>query len=353
MELVDCDGDRLQFFINKAGVIREYVNGKLSIERVTKLEYSKAAGTVRDDTGVFKLKPDDQIAKALGLRALAAQAGVAWCGDEPTPATQLVLTDTDGDKLEFSLTDMGKLQESNNGKVEIAEIQQLRFDLSAGTIEDDTGVFKLPASECIEKASVLRSLASEAGVKWCGDDPNISTLATPQAVLDIENCAADWEYQCPKRWESLSVTARPNERFCDSCKEIVYFCNTEEELAAHVDQRRCVAFDLRADPAPKDLTTETVAVQVVLLSGQELPIVHMLPSQTVAFLKVALTEVSGIPTEQQRLLLDEHELVDEQSVQAAGVTSDAILHLARVEPEPPTPAKPPRRVMGRKKRCFF
>lgn len=350
MEIIDTDGDRLQFLIKAGGVLCEYVNGELAIERITKLVYLKADGIIKDDTGVFKLRRDEQISKALGLYALAMRAGVQWVGDAPEPATELCLTDTDGDKLEFSITDTGKLQEKNNGVVDIAELQTLTFEMTTGTVIDDSGTFQLPANECIEKAAVLMSLAAQAGVKWLGDDPNRPKGASGRAgaTLDIENCASDWEYKCPKRWESLSVTSNPQERFCETCKETVYLCTTEDELSLRVGQRRCVAFDVinssTIEVSPEE---NKISVRAALLSGEELPLVYVSPEQTVAFLKAALMVVSAIPVEEQRLLLDERELQDADIIDTSGISPATILQLARVKPEK-LPEIPRVRMMGKR-----
>jgi len=350
MELIDGNGDHLQFLIDKNGALSKYVNGKLHIEKITFLQYSLDKGMINDDTGTFQLTPSDQVSKALGLRAHAAQAGVTWLGDEPAPATELILTDTDGDTLEFRLTDECKLQEYVNGKLEIAEIRKLTFDLSSGLVTDETGSFNFPSTQCIEKAAVLRSIAHQAGVEWAGDEPShcVALPAAAPAVLDIENCASDWEYKCPKRWEALSETAHSNERFCETCKEIVYFCNTEKELSAHVEQRRCVAFDLQADPKTDE---PQMTVRVALLSGAQLPLVRASPSQTVESLKHILAPF-GVPADEQRLVVEEREVLDVQTLAEAGITSEVTIQLARVPPPKPIPAenRRPRRMMGKRAR---
>jgi len=358
MELIDVDGDHLQFLIDKNGTLSEYVNGKLEIEKITFMQYSLAGGVIKDDKGMFQLTPADQVNKALGLRALAARSGINWLGDEPAPATELILTDTDGDKLEFRLTDLLKLQEYVNGELEIAEIRKLTFDLSSGLVTDETGSFNLPFTQSIEKAAVLRSIAHQAGVEWAGDEPSqrVALPASAPAVLDIENCASDWEYACPRRWEALSETANSNERFCETCKEIVYLCSTEKELSTRVEQRRCVAFDLRADAngkaSSKSSSNKTdepqMTVRVALLSGDELPPVRASPSQTVESLKRLLAPF-GIPVDEQRLVVEDRELLNVQTLVEAGISSEVTIQLARVPPPKPTPAMPPRRLLGKRR----
>lgn len=359
MELVDQDGDRLAFRIDASGKLREYVNGKLELAEISVLDYSACDGTVRDQTGVFQIKEHERIEKALGLHALAQSAGVEWGGDEPTPADTLVLTDTDGDRLEFSLTEVGKLREVCNGKVELEEVKTMHFSFSDGIVHDDTGDFKLPASECMQKVAVLFSLATQAGVIWSGDKPSSSVRPKPR-TLEIENCGSDWELQCPKRWEDLSVTHRSGERFCETCKETVYFCATEEQLQEHTRQRRCVAFDLRepstveeaaavGSPPTEVGASDAISINVSLLSGHELPEVTLRPSQTVSSLKRALASATAndIPADEQRLLVDGQELADSETIVVAGITSQTMVQLVRVEKR--LPALPPRvRTMGRR-----
>jgi len=62
--------------------------------------------------------------------------------------------------------------------------------------------------------------------------------------VTIANCKPEWEFQCSKDWSGLTATAKSNERFCGSCKHIVYFCTTSEELQRRIADRQCVAFDV-------------------------------------------------------------------------------------------------------------
>lgn len=361
MELVDQDGDRLEFLIAADGKLREYVNGSLEIAEIKSLTYSIADATIRDDTGVFQLKPDEQVEKALGLRALASRAGVPWRGDEPAPATHVRLTDTDGDVLDFFVTDSGQMQELNNGELEIGEMKSLSFSYADGRVTDEAGIFMLPAKECMQKAAALRSLAMQAGVAWSGDEPGQVTAS--DRVMDIENCASEWEFQCPKNWASLAPTERTGERFCNTCREVVYFCSNEAEVAARTLQRRCVAFDVPsaaagATAASSAAEVESDAVDIeaddkidirtVLLNGQELPTVRASPTETVKRLKVTLARVSGIPKEEQRLLVEQRELSEFETLKEACVTSAVTIQLLRVKPDPMAIQPITRRTMGRR-----
>merc|ERR1711907_196520 len=59
----------------------------------------------------------------------------------------------------------------------------------------------------------------------------------------IENCL-QWEYECPIAVSQLQrSTTNPKADFCNKCNENVYLCNSIEEIASHVSQKHCVAFD--------------------------------------------------------------------------------------------------------------
>lgn len=367
MEVVDADGDRLLFRIDAKGHLVEYVNGKLDCRALTKIQYVAEEGKVVDDTGMFIFRPENRTEQALGLRALAARAGVTWSGDEPQPATFVRLTDTDGDALEFSLTEAGKLQETNKGVLELEAVSYMKFTSLSGTVEDPGGTFTLQSHECVQKAAALESIAMQAGVHWISDGPGRATNLgqTPSAireasgVLDIEDCPAAWDLECPKEWSKLTPTATPNVRFCGTCKENVFFCSTEEELQANTDARHCVAFELRsakasgsgtsvdAGAAAADSEKPSLVIRAVALSGQEFLPVQVDPSATVARLREALAAVSGIPASEQRLLLGLRELTDLETLPDVGVDGLGFVQVVRVVPEPET-KKPLRKKMGKR-----
>ena len=54
-----------------------------------------------------------------------------------------------------------------------------------------------------------------------------------------------WEYECPRLWEQLTPTDEPKQRFCQQCRETVFYCESLEELEVHTSQRRCVAFEVK------------------------------------------------------------------------------------------------------------
>ena len=43
----------------------------------------------------------------------------------------------------------------------------------------------------------------------------------PCEKCKTKTCTEDWEYECPKLWESLSPTDAPNQRFCGVCRLVL------------------------------------------------------------------------------------------------------------------------------------
>ena len=63
------------------------------------------------------------------------------------------------------------------------------------------------------------------------------------ARTDIENCPIEFEYACPKKWESLSPTTDAGVRVCGECRRSVYYCGTIAEAALRTFRGECIAFD--------------------------------------------------------------------------------------------------------------
>jgi uncharacterized protein (TIGR02996 family) len=74
--------------------------------------------------------------------------------------------------------------------------------------------------------------------------------------LKIEYCGSKrvedelWRYHpqfnfvCDKRWDELTVTEDNAVRFCEGCKQNVYYCDTITEARNHAQEQHCVAVDL-------------------------------------------------------------------------------------------------------------
>jgi len=64
------------------------------------------------------------------------------------------------------------------------------------------------------------------------------------AVFDrpaIENCSSEFNFRCPRLWESLQATARPDVRLCSICQQAVYFCHDLRTAHEHLKLGQCVA----------------------------------------------------------------------------------------------------------------
>lgn len=60
----------------------------------------------------------------------------------------------------------------------------------------------------------------------------------------ISHCGIEFQFQCPMEWELLSTTAEEDIRFCRKCEKNVYFCHSDEEVAAHAKVNHCIAREL-------------------------------------------------------------------------------------------------------------
>jgi hypothetical protein len=94
-----------------------------------------------------------------------------------------------------------------------------------------------------ELASRLEILAKRMPLDWR------RTVARPP----IEQCAVRFELVCPKRWDSLTPTASPKERYCDACKRNVHYAPTVYEAQALALAGHCVAVDIAQQRSPNDL----------------------------------------------------------------------------------------------------
>lgn len=82
--------------------------------------------------------------------------------------SHLKITDTDGDEIEFVLSQGGVLSELCNGKIELQNVHKLTINPETNTIKDKTGVFTLKPSShgttAETQLQALRSLAAASQV---------------------------------------------------------------------------------------------------------------------------------------------------------------------------------------------
>ena len=65
--------------------------------------------------------------------------------------------------------------------------------------------------------------------------------------MQITNCTWKFQFQCPRRWESLRQTGDPNVRICESCLEDVHLCADDEEVRRRSESGQCVALGFHRD----------------------------------------------------------------------------------------------------------
>ncbi len=58
-------------------------------------------------------------------------------------------------------------------------------------------------------------------------------------MREIRNCA--FRFKCPKEWKSLKPTKKEDQRYCNECNQIVYFCKRGKQLMAAIKEDHCVA----------------------------------------------------------------------------------------------------------------
>lgn len=67
---------------------------------------------------------------------------------------------------------------------------------------------------------------------------------------EIRNC--EFKFKCPRQWEALKPTDHEDQRYCNECNQIVYFCHTAEELMVAIQEDRCVAINV-SSPSAEDI----------------------------------------------------------------------------------------------------
>lgn len=85
---------------------------------------------------------------------------------------------------------------------------------------------------------------------------------TDVSALSVRHC--HFRFKCGVKWGDLVLTVVDNIRFCNECGKEVVLCADMTELAAAIEQRRCVAIDivplnvgnLLLAPAPPDQPIE-------------------------------------------------------------------------------------------------
>jgi uncharacterized protein (TIGR02996 family) len=93
------------------------------------------------------------------------------------------------------------------------------------------------------------------------------SLAWRRAVARpaIENCSLQFEVQCPKTWDELAPTEKPDERFCKSCSRHVHYATTIEKARRLAIAGQCVSVDLLVPRYEGDLHPRPMATRGMMV----------------------------------------------------------------------------------------
>jgi uncharacterized protein (TIGR02996 family) len=94
-----------------------------------------------------------------------------------------------------------------------------------------------------------------------------TSLAWRRAVARpaIENCGVKFEVQCPKRWDELSATAKPDERWCKTCERNVHYATTIEKARRLAIAGQCVSVDILVPRSKGDLEPRRIQMRGAMM----------------------------------------------------------------------------------------
>jgi hypothetical protein len=78
-------------------------------------------------------------------------------------------------------------------------------------------------------------------VQWIPIHRDIMVQAVDELYAAIDNCPAQFEFECPKTWHSLDTTDNEKIRYCTACQSNVYWCDRVSEARALAKEGKCVA----------------------------------------------------------------------------------------------------------------
>ena len=131
----------------------------------------------------------------------------------------------------------------------VAKSKYLRLEVQlAGLPADDPGRDPI--------ILLLRHYARSLTVEW----------KASVAKVPIENCGPQWEFRCPKGWDSLAPTGEPDVRVCSACVKKVRYCDTIEDARNLAALGECVAVDLTVRRRPGDLESPRTVQMMGMLA---------------------------------------------------------------------------------------
>jgi uncharacterized protein (TIGR02996 family) len=76
--------------------------------------------------------------------------------------------------------------------------------------------------------------------------------------VPIENCGVQFEFECPRQWDHLRPTAKNHVRYCDACRQNVYYCKTIGDARHYARFGLCVALDPSVSRTEGDLRAREI-----------------------------------------------------------------------------------------------
>lgn len=101
-------------------------------------------------------------------------------------------------------------------------------------------LLRLEVAAADAKPAARRKMEARIGELRRTIDPGWLALL---AKLPIAGCRIEFEFECPKRWELVQFTANPRVRFCETCQNQVYYCDSAAQALRHARQGHCLALD--------------------------------------------------------------------------------------------------------------
>ena len=97
----------------------------------------------------------------------------------------------------------------------------------------------------VEQSRRLRQLATLVDLEW--------RMRVARAPVEGCNVHVRFDFACPKQWSDLVETEHPDVRFCELCRQQVFYCTTIPEARQHAWRGRCVAVDIANERTKHDL----------------------------------------------------------------------------------------------------
>jgi uncharacterized protein (TIGR02996 family) len=80
----------------------------------------------------------------------------------------------------------------------------------------------------------------------------------------IERCQLpSFEFQCPRQWDHLRLTASVDVRICSVCRLPVHYCHSIEEAQRQARSGRCVAVNPAVERKPGDLAPRRMLLGLI------------------------------------------------------------------------------------------